>query len=162
MYCQQRGISDPVYTQYSNFDGYRNEVEVDGLSFFGVEKCYPSIDEAIIGCAHKALHHLLVTGGANEELMYRVAKSGALPKVVGATPILPNKPEPVTVDLVSGRNCIFDMLIRRLSCLHWCTVDMSANHMCRRNFHLSPLPALLSSQRGHVEKAEGAVERKRL
>ncbi|KAG8206230.1 hypothetical protein GTR04_6392 [Trichophyton interdigitale] len=99
LYCQQRGISDPVYTQYSNFDGYRNEVEVDGLSFFGVEKCYPSIDEAIIGCAHKALHHLLVIGGANEELMYRVAKSGALPKVVGATPILPNKPEPVTVDL---------------------------------------------------------------
>ncbi|EGE09494.1 hypothetical protein TEQG_08853 [Trichophyton equinum CBS 127.97] len=92
-------LTYPVYTQYSNFDGYRNEVEVDGLSFFGVEKCYPSIDEAIIGCAHKALHHLLVTGGANEELMYRVAKSGALPKVVGATPILPNKPEPVTVDL---------------------------------------------------------------
>ncbi|DAA79851.1 TPA_exp: Uncharacterized protein A8136_0624 [Trichophyton benhamiae CBS 112371] len=99
LYCQQRGIPDPLYTQYANFDGFRNEVEVDGLSFFGIEKCYPSIDEAIIACAHKALHYLLVTSGANGELMHGVAKSGTLPKVVGATPNLPNKPEPVTVDL---------------------------------------------------------------
>lgn len=104
-----------MYTQYSNFEGYRNEVEVDGLSFFGVEKCYSSIDEAIIGCAHRALHYLLVASGANGELMHGVAKSGALLKVVGDTPNLPNKPEPVTVALVSGRTCIFDMLIRRLS-----------------------------------------------
>ncbi|KMQ42976.1 hypothetical protein HL42_6304 [Trichophyton rubrum] len=99
LYCQQRGIPGPLYTQYSNFEGYRNEVEVDGLSFFGVEKCYSSIDEAIIGCAHRALHYLLVASGANGELMHGVAKSGALLKVVGDTPNLPNKPEPVTVAL---------------------------------------------------------------
>ncbi|EFR02893.1 hypothetical protein MGYG_05894 [Nannizzia gypsea CBS 118893] len=92
-------IPDPIYTQYSNFNGYRNEVEVAGLSFFGVEKCYPSIDEAIVGCAHKALHYLLITNGANGELMHGEAKPGALANTVVTAPSLPKKPEPVKVDL---------------------------------------------------------------
>ncbi|KAF3492200.1 uncharacterized protein GIQ15_01717 [Arthroderma uncinatum] len=63
VYTEQQGIDHPVYTQYSNFDGYRYEVEVAGHTFFGIEKQYPTIEEARIGCAHQALHFLILSGG---------------------------------------------------------------------------------------------------
>ncbi|KAM5462750.1 hypothetical protein MferCBS49748_006349 [Microsporum ferrugineum] len=97
-YCQQNGLQDPIYTQYSNSDGYRYEVEAAGLSFFGIEKFYPSIDEAVIGCAHKALHYLLVASGENGELMYRAGGSGVLAKTIVAAPNNLSKPEPKKSD----------------------------------------------------------------
>ncbi|KAK2879551.1 hypothetical protein FQN49_000771 [Arthroderma sp. PD_2] len=95
LYSEQRGLENPIYTQYSNFDGYRYEVEVAGLSFFGVEKCYPTIDEAIIGCSHEALHFLIVSSGEKGEMMHKCNPSPiflAEPEI--PAPRAPSPPSP--------------------------------------------------------------------
>ncbi|PGH16948.1 hypothetical protein AJ80_05016 [Polytolypa hystricis UAMH7299] len=59
-YCDRRQISRPVYTKYTHEKGYRLEVEVAGLSFFGSRKYYATFTEATHASAHCALHHLIL------------------------------------------------------------------------------------------------------
>lgn len=59
-FCDMNTIEKPIYTKYVHDNGYRYEVEVAGVSFFGQKKFYPSVTEAMHACAHVAMYGLIV------------------------------------------------------------------------------------------------------
>ncbi|BCR91752.1 uncharacterized protein ACHE_70595A [Aspergillus chevalieri] len=63
-YCVQNGLRNPQYTQYIHEGNYRHEVEVEGGSFFGLQKQCPDALSSKNAAAHMALHVLLVYGNS--------------------------------------------------------------------------------------------------
>lgn len=61
-YCVQNGLRKPQYTQYTHEGNYRHEVELEGGSFFGLQKQYPDVLGSKNAAAHMGLHALLVYG----------------------------------------------------------------------------------------------------
>ncbi|KAK2754714.1 hypothetical protein FQN54_006847 [Arachnomyces sp. PD_36] len=59
-YCTQTGIDSPVYTKYLTGNGYRFEVEISGISYFGMLKHYRSEVEAKNASAHIGLYSVMV------------------------------------------------------------------------------------------------------
>lgn len=70
-YCDLENLPLPKYVGHPHSHGDRYEVKVCGTSFHGLRKFYPSVTEAIHGCAHNALYCILVSKApleAQEEL----------------------------------------------------------------------------------------------
>ena len=63
-YCVQNSLRKPQYTQYIHEGNYRHEVEVEGGSFFGLQKQYSDALKSKSAAAHTALHVLLVYGNS--------------------------------------------------------------------------------------------------
>lgn len=59
-YCEQNKLPSPKYTKYVHVKGYRYEVEVDGVSYFGVPKSHRTEREATNAAAHMGMHSTLV------------------------------------------------------------------------------------------------------
>lgn len=64
-YCVQNSLRKPQFTQYIHEGNYRHEVEVEGGSFFGLQKQYPDALSSKNAAAHMALHVLLVYGNSD-------------------------------------------------------------------------------------------------
>lgn len=63
-YCVQNSLRKPQYTQYVHEGNYRHEVEVEGGSFFGLQKHYSDALSSKNAAAHMGLHALLVYGNS--------------------------------------------------------------------------------------------------
>ncbi|OAX80776.1 hypothetical protein ACJ72_04884 [Emergomyces africanus] len=77
-YCEQNKLPRPTYTKYLHEDGFRYGVDVGGTCYFGADKFYKSVTEAIHASAHAALYGLLLTGHEVMSLFRGVGFAGGL------------------------------------------------------------------------------------